>query len=127
MIQSGTYLNVIDNSGAKDVCCIKVSTGYRRRYSFVGDVIVVSVKSLRSKRKSTSKVKKGDVVKALVVRTKSKKKDFSGKTLSFLENSVVLLNNQYKPIGSCVFGSVPMALSFSKYLKVSSISSNTIY
>jgi large subunit ribosomal protein L14 len=127
MIQSGTYLNVIDNSGAKDVCCIKVSTGYRRRYSFVGDVIVVSVKSLRSKRKSTSKVKKGDVVKALVVRTKSKKKDFSGKTLSFLENSVVLLNNQYKPIGSRVFGSVPMALSFSKYLKVSSISSNTIY
>ena len=127
MIQSGTYLNVIDNSGAKDVCCIKVSTGYRRRYSFVGDVIVVSVKSLRSKRKATSKVKKGDVVKALVVRTKSKKKDFSGKTLSFLENSVVLLNNQYKPIGSRVFGSVPMALSFSKYLKVSSISSNTIY
>jgi large subunit ribosomal protein L14 len=127
MIQSGTYLNVIDNSGAKDVCCIKVSTGYRRRYSFVGDVIVVSVKSLRSKRKATSKVKKGDVVKALVVRTKSNKKDFSGKTLSFLENSVVLLNNQYKPIGSRVFGSVPMALSFSKYLKVSSISSNTIY
>ena len=127
MIQSGTYLNVIDNSGAKDVCCIKVSTGYRRRYSFVGDVIVVSVKSLRSKRKSTSKVKKGDVVKALVVRTKSKKKDFSGKTLSFLENSVVLLNNQYKPIGSRVFGTLPKTFNFSKYLKVSSISSNTIY
>ena len=62
MIQSGTYLNVIDNSGAKDVCCIKVSKGYRRRYAFIGDVITVSVKSLRSKRKATSKVKKGDVI-----------------------------------------------------------------
>ena len=78
MIQSGTYLNVVDNSGAKDVCCIKVSKGYRRRYAAIGDVITVSVKALRSKRKATSKVKKGDVVKALVVRTKTNQKDFSG-------------------------------------------------
>jgi large subunit ribosomal protein L14 len=127
MIQSGTYLNVIDNSGAKDVCCIKVSKGYRRRYAFIGDVITVSVKSLRSKRKATSKVKKGDVIKALVVRTKTNKKDFSGKTLGFLENSVVLLTNQSKPIGSRVFGTLPKTFNFSKYLKVSSISSNTIY
>ena len=77
MIQTGTFLNIIDNSGAKEVCCIKVSKGYRRRYAFTGDVITVSVKSLKSKRKATSKVKKGDVVKALVVRTKSEKKDFS--------------------------------------------------
>ena len=127
MIQSGTYLNVIDNSGAKDVCCIKVSKGYRRRYAFTGDVITVSVKSLRSKRKATSKVKKGDVIKALVVRTKTSKRDFSGKTLGFLENSVVLLTNQSKPIGSRVFGTLPKTFNFSKYLKVSSISSNTIY
>lgn len=127
MIQSGTYLNVIDNSGAKDVCCIKVSKGYRRRYASIGDVITVSVKSLRSKRKATSKVKKGDVIKALVVRTKTSKKDFSGKTLGFLENSVVLLTNQSKPIGSRVFGTLPKTFNFSKYLKVSSISSNTIY
>ena len=127
MIQSGTYLNVIDNSGAKDVCCIKVSKGYRRRYAFIGDVITVSVKSLRSKRKATSKVKKGDVIKALVVRTKTSKRDFSGKTLGFLENSVVLLTNQSKPIGSRVFGTLPKTFNFSKYLKVSSISSNTIY
>jgi len=127
MIQSGTYLNVIDNSGAKDVCCIKVSKGYRRRYAFIGDVITVSVKSLRSKRKATSKVKKGDVIKALVVRTKTNKKDFSGKTLGFLENSVVLFTNKSKPIGSRVFGTLPKTFNFSKYLKVSSISSNTIY
>ena len=64
MIQSGTYLNVVDNSGAKDICCIKVLPGYKRKYASVGDIIVVSVKSLRSKRRSTSKVKKGDVLKA---------------------------------------------------------------
>jgi large subunit ribosomal protein L14 len=127
MIQSGTYLNVVDNSGAKDVCCIKVSKGYRRRYAAIGDVITVSVKALRSKRKATSKVKKGDVVKALVVRTKTNQKDFSGKTLGFLENSVVLLTNQFKPIGSRVFGTLPETFNFSKYLKVSSLSSNTIY
>jgi|TARA_B100000123_G_C25461918_1_gene310731 large subunit ribosomal protein L14 len=126
MIQSGTRLNVIDNSGAKSVSCIKVSKGYRRRYAFVGDVITVSVKSLRSKRKATSKVKKGDVVKALVVRTKTGKKDFSGKSLGFFENSVVLLTNQYKPIGSRIFGTLPKFFDFSKYLKVSTISSNTI-
>ena len=127
MIQTGTFLNIIDNSGAKEVCCIKVFKGYRRRYAFTGDVITVSVKSLRSKRKATSKVKKGDVVKALVVRTKTEKKDFSGKSLGFLENSAVLLTNQFKPIGSRVFGTLPKTVEFSKYLKVSSISSNTIY
>jgi len=58
MIQNGTYLNVIDNSGAKNVCCIKVSPGYRNRYASIGDVITVSVKNLRTKRRATSKVKK---------------------------------------------------------------------
>ena len=62
MIQNGTYLNVIDNSGAKNVCCIKVSSGYRNRYATIGDVIVVSVKNLRTKRRATSKVKKGEVL-----------------------------------------------------------------
>jgi large subunit ribosomal protein L14 len=83
MIQNGTYLNVIDNSGAKNVCCIKVSPGYRNRYASIGDVITVSVKNLRTKRRATSKVKKGEVLKALVVRTKAPVKDYSNKTLTF--------------------------------------------
>jgi len=70
MIQSGSYLNIIDNSGAKDVCCIKVSKGYRRRYATIGDVITVSIKNIRKKKKLTSKVQKGDVTKALIVRTR---------------------------------------------------------
>mgnify|MGYP006448807351 FL=1 len=60
MIQTGTYLNVIDNSGARDVCCIKVSSGYKRRYASIGDVVIVSIKRLRKKRRSASKVKKGE-------------------------------------------------------------------
>lgn len=127
MIQSGTYLNVIDNSGAKDICCIKVLPGYKRKYASVGDIIVVSVKSLRSKRRSTSKVKKGDVLKALVVRTKVGAKDFSGKKTSFLENSAVLLNNQFKPLGTRVFGPVPKVFNYTKYLKVPSISSGSLF
>jgi len=83
MIQTNTYLNVIDNSGAKNVSCIKVAPGYKKRYASIGDIITVSVKNLRSKRRATSKVKKGEVLKALVVRTKSNLKDYSGKTLKF--------------------------------------------
>ena len=126
MIQSGTYLNVIDNSGAKDVCCIKVLPGYKRKYASIGDIIIVSVKSLRSKRRATSKVKKGDVMKALVVRTKVGHKDFSGKQLTFLENSAVLLNNQFKPLGTRVFGPVPKEFNYTKYLKVASLSAGSI-
>jgi large subunit ribosomal protein L14 len=72
MIQSQTVLYVSDNSGAKTATCIKVLGGYRKRYAHVGDVIVVSIQSLRSKNKSTVKVKKGDVCKAIVIRTKKK-------------------------------------------------------
>ena len=100
MIQAGTYLNVIDNCGAKNVCCIKVLSGYRRRYANVGDLIVVSVKNLRTKRRSASKIKKGEVSKAVVVRTKSPIKNFSGESFNFFENTVVLLNNQKKPMGT---------------------------
>ena len=126
MIQNGTYLNVIDNSGAKTVYCIQVKGGYKKRYANIGDIITVSVKALRSKRRSTSKVKKGDVLKALVVRTKVGAKDFSGKKISFLENSAVLLNNQFKPLGTRVFGPVPKAFNYTKYLKVPSISSGSL-
>ena len=67
MIQNGTYLNVIDNSGAKKVYCIQVKGGYKKRYARIGDIITVSVKMLRTKRRATSKVKKGEVLKALIV------------------------------------------------------------
>ena len=119
MIQVGTYLNVVDNSGAKKACCLKVLKGYQRRYAFPGDIIVVSIKSLRSKRRSTSKAKKGQIFKALVVRTKARiKKSFSGESLNFFENSVVLLNNQNKLIGTRIFGTLPKFFRYTKFLKL---------
>jgi len=126
MIQSGTYLNVIDNSGAKNVCCIKVLAGYRRRYANLGDLIVVTVKNLRTKRRSTSKIKKGEVTKAIVVRTKTVLKDFSGENYNFFENSVVLLNNQKKPIGTRIFGAIPKLFRHTKFLRLVSMSAGLI-
>lgn len=126
MIQAGTYLNVIDNSGAKEVCCIKVLAGYKRRYASIGDLIVVSIKTLRTKRRLTSKTKKGEVLRALVVRTKTGLKTFSGESLLFFENSVVLLNNQNKPIGSRIFGSLPQKFRFTKHLRLASLSAGLI-
>ena len=127
MIQNGTYLNVIDNSGAKNVCCIKVSSGYRNRYASIGDVIIVSVKNLRTKRRATSKVKKGEVLKALVVRTKTPVKEYSNKTLTFFENSVVLLNPKHRPIGTRIFGVLPTSFRFTKHLKIASLSVGLVF
>jgi large subunit ribosomal protein L14 len=126
MIQAGTFLNVIDNSGAKNVSCIKVLSGYRRRYAGVGDLIIVSVKNLRTKRRSTSKIKKGEMSKAVVVRTKSTIKSFSGERLNFFENSAVLLNNQKKPLGTRIFGSLPKNFRFTKYLRLVSLSAGIV-
>jgi large subunit ribosomal protein L14 len=126
MIQNGSYLNVIDNSGAKIAYCIKVVSGYRSRYAFIGNIIVISIKSLRSKRRSSSKTKKGEIYKAVIVRTKTNQKNVFGDNINFFENSVVLLNKQYKFIGTRVFGSVPKSLRYTKYLKLASLSSGLV-
>jgi len=126
MIQVGTYLNVIDNSGAKKVACIKVYNGYRRRYAVVGDVVLVSVKNLRKKRRFSSKTKKGEVHKALIVRTKSQIKTFVNDSCIFFENSVVLLNKKNKLVGTRIFGSIPKTLRYTKFLKLVSLSSGLV-
>ena len=126
MIQKGTYLNIIDNSGAKNVCCIQVLKGYRKRYARIGDVIVVSIKNLRLKRRSLSKLKKGDISKALVVRTKLAQKSYSSESISFFENSVVLLNSQNKLLGTRIFGVVPKDFRYSKFLRIISLASGFV-
>jgi len=126
MIQKGTYLNVADNSGAKKVCCIHVSGGYRKRYAKEGDVVIVSVKSLRSKRREVSKIKKGDILKALIVKTKLYRPSYSDEAVSFFENSVVLLNNQNKLLGTRVFGPIRKSFRYTKFLKVLSLASGVI-
>lgn len=126
MIQNGTVLKVIDNSGAKVVTCIKILVGFKKRYAYSGDIIVVSINSLRSKRRFNAKVKKGQVYRALIVRTKTSKFSFVGDYTTFLENSVLLLSKQNKLIGTRVFGSLQCNFRFTKFLKILSLSSGNI-
>ena len=126
MIQIGSYLNVVDNSGAKKVACIRINASCKKRYAYIGDNIVVSIKSLRSKRRIFSKVKKGEVFVALVVRTKKTDTDFFQNQFSFFQNSAVLLTRQNKLIGTRIFGALPRIFRFSKYMRMISLCSGLI-
>jgi large subunit ribosomal protein L14 len=117
MIQMQTMLNVADNSGAKKVCCIKVLGGSKRRYASIGDIIVVSVKEAIP----NSKVKKGEVMKAVVVRTAKEVRRPDGTYLKFDDNSAVLINNQMEPIGTRIFGPVARELRAKKFMKIVSL------
>jgi LSU ribosomal protein L14P len=117
MIQMQTMLNVADNSGAKKVCCIKVLGGSKRRYASIGDIIVVSVKEAIP----NSKVKKGEVMRAVVVRTAKEVRRPDGTYLKFDDNSAVLINNQMEPIGTRIFGPVARELRAKKFMKIVSL------
>src|SRR6056297_1019949 len=117
MIQAETMLSVADNSGAKVVSCIKVLGGSRRRYASIGDIIVVSVKQAMP----NSKVKKGDVLKAVIVRTKKEIRRPDGSFIRFDENSAVLINAQREPIGTRIFGPVARELRAQRFMKIISL------
>ncbi|MFP4193899.1 MAG: 50S ribosomal protein L14 [Desulfobacterales bacterium] len=117
MIQAETRLSVADNSGAKEVYCIKVLGGSRRRYASIGDIIVVSIKEAIP----NSKVKKGDVVKAVVVRTKKEIRRIDGSYIRFDENSAVLINQNREPIGTRIFGPVARELRAQRFMKIISL------
>jgi large subunit ribosomal protein L14 len=117
MIQMQTVLNVADNSGAKKVACIKVLGGSRRRYASLGDVIVVAVKEAIP----NSKVKKGDVMKAVVVRTVKEVRRADGSYLKFDDNSAVLITNQMEPVGTRIFGPVARELRAKQFMKIVSL------
>ena len=122
MIQQQTILKVADNSGAKTVKCIKVLGGFKKKTAKLGDTIIISVQSLRNKAKYTSKVSKGEVYKALIVRTKKKYLIKDGFTINFFENSVSLLNKQNKPIGTRILGPLTKKLKKKKFNKLINIS-----
>lgn len=126
MIQQQTILKVADNSGAKTVKCIKVLGGFKKRYANLGDIIVVSIQQLRNKSKKTSKVLKGAVFRALVVRTKTNKQKKDGSTRIFQENSVVLINKQGNPIGTRIIGPISKTLKKKKFIKFISLSRGLI-
>ncbi|MCU0530517.1 MAG: 50S ribosomal protein L14 [Syntrophales bacterium] len=117
MIQMRTILNAADNSGAKKVSCIGVLGGSRKRTATVGDVIVVSVKEAIP----NAKVKKGDVMKAVVVRTKKEVRRTDGTYLKFDDNSAVLINNQMEPVGTRIFGPVARELRAKQFMKIISL------
>jgi len=117
MIQTETRLRVADNSGAKSVSCIKVLGGSKRRYATVGDIIVVAVKEAMP----NSKVKKGDVVRAVIVRTAKEIRRTDGTHVRFDDNSAVLINAQGEPIGTRIFGPVARELRAKKFMKIVSL------
>ena len=117
MIQMTTVLDVADNSGAKKVACIKVLGGTKRRYASIGDVIVVSVKEAVV----NSKVKKGEVARAVIVRTKRELKRPDGSYIKFDGNSAVLINKENEPIGTRIFGPVARELRAKRFMKIISL------
>ena len=126
MIQQQTILKVADNSGAKTVKCIKVLGGFKKKIAKLGDIIIVSIQTLRNKAKLTSKVNKGEIYKALIIRTKKNYIIKNGFIINFNENSVSLLNKQNKPIGTRIIGPLSKRLKNKKFNKLINISSGFI-
>lgn len=117
MIQMQTMLDVADNSGARQLMCIKVLGGSKRRYAGIGDVIKVSIKDAIPR----GKVKKGEVYNALVVRTRKGVRRPDGSVIRFDSNAAVLLNNQLQPIGTRIFGPVTRELRTERFMKIISL------
>ena len=117
MIQMRTVLDVADNSGARKVQCIKVLGGSKRKYASIGDIIVVTVKEAIP----NAKVKKGEVMKAVVVRTAKEIGRADGTYIRFDNNSAVLIDNQKEPVGTRIFGPVARELRAKKFMKIISL------
>nr|YP_010377332.1 ribosomal protein L14 [Helicotheca tamesis]QYB23019.1 ribosomal protein L14 [Helicotheca tamesis] len=126
MIQQQSILGVSDNSGAKTVKCIKVLGGFNKKVAKLGDIIVVSIQKLRNKSKHLSKVKKGEIYKALIIRTKTKHKNKNGILVNFQSNDVSLINKSGKPIPTRILGPIPKIFKVKKFLKFANISSGFI-
>lgn len=122
MIQMQSRLNVADNSGAKEVMCIKVLGGSKRRFASIGDIIVVSIKEAIP----NAKVKKGDVAKAVIVRTIHKLRRPDGSYIRFDDNSAVLINAAKEPVGTRIFGPVARELRAKQFVKIVSLAPEVI-
>ncbi|MGK2739428.1 50S ribosomal protein L14 [Tepidicaulis sp. LMO-SS28] len=122
MIQMQTNLDVADNSGARRVQCIKVLGGSKRKYAGIGDIIVVSVKEAIPR----GRVKKGDVMKAVVVRTAKDIRRADGSVIRFDRNAAVLINNQGEPVGTRIFGPVTRELRAKSHMKIVSLAPEVI-
>ena len=121
-----TIVKVADNSGAKIAKCIKVLGGFKKKQAYVGDIIIVSVQKLRNRFKETSKVKKKEIYKGLVIRTKKSFFVKNGENIKFNDNAIILINKQNTTIGTRIFGPVPKILNKKRFQKLISISSKLV-
>jgi large subunit ribosomal protein L14 len=126
MIQQQTLLKVSDNSGAKTAKCIKVLGGFKRKFACLGNIIIVSICQLRNKSKTTSKVQKGEIYKALIIRTKIKTRLKDGSLVFFKNNCISLINKQGNPVATRIVGPIPKSLKKKKFMKFTSISAGFI-
>ena len=117
MVQQETRLRVADNSGAKELLCIRVMGGHHRKYAYVGDVITAAVKSAQP----GGQVKKGEVVKAVVVRVAKEYRRPDGSNIRFDDNAAVIINNQMNPRGTRIFGPVARELRERNFMKIVSL------
>ena len=125
MIQPRTILNVVDNSGAKKVRCIKVLGGFKKKNAKTGDIVVVAVQQLRTKNRQHSKLNKKAVVRALIIKSKTKTLKPNGTYIKLDKNNVILINKQGNLIGTRILGSMPKFLKKKKLLKYFSLCSGT--
>ena len=117
MIQGFTRLKVADNSGAKEIMCIKVLGGSKRRYASIGDIIVASVK----KALPNGKIKKGKVVKAVIVRTRKEIQRENGSLIRFDDNAAIIINDTKDPIGTRIFGPIARETRYAGFIKITSL------
>ena len=126
MIQIGSSLNIIDNSGAKTGFCIRVITGYKAKYAGIGDTILVSIKKVRKKRRDTAKMTKGKIFKALILRVKVGTKIANGNSYKFLENAAILMTKQNKLIGTRILGLITKDFRYTKFTRLLILSAGIV-
>lgn len=126
MIQEQTILKITDNSGAKTAKCIKIPGGFKKRTAKLGDIIIVSVQNLRNKAKRTSKVKKKEIYKALIVRTRAINTKKTGLAFKFYDNAAILINKQGNPVGTRIVGPISKTLKKKAFQKFISITTGLV-
>ena len=126
MIQVGSYLNIIDNSGAKTAFCIKVITGHKAQYAGIGDTILVSIKKVRKKRRDPIKMTKGKIFKALILRVKVRTKKLNGNSYKFLENAAILMTKQNKLVATRVLGLITKDFRYTKFTRLLILSAGIV-
>jgi large subunit ribosomal protein L14 len=126
MIQIGSSLNIIDNSGVKNAMCIRIITQHKAKYAGIGDTILVSVKKLRKKRRDSLKITKGKIFKAIILRVKINIKKINGNSYKFLENSAILMTKQNKLVGTRILGLITKDFRYTKFTRLLILSAGIV-